>query len=277
MKKTPKILLIDDHPLFGRPFAPLSTTRNRRLQICEAETLAGARAILAREPNFVIVLLDLKLPDCCRGFSGMLLSLQSEYPQIPVAVVSSSSEPRQRVSRAMAFGAAEFIPKSAKRADIDRALETMLSGELWAPDAMLADAIPELVEAIASLSPAQLRVLMGVQRGLRNKQIAFEIGIAEDGEGLYDGAVPQAWRQQPHPGPHCHPNASFGNRAQPVKASLRQGHAEHRPCQKLAQDQWFGRLADNFDIEAGGTLHHVLARVCCKQRKHFGTIQHRLD
>jgi DNA-binding NarL/FixJ family response regulator len=176
VKKTQKILLVDDHPLFRQALRAVVNRAQPQLYICEAETLAGARAILARESNFEIVMLDLKLPDCC-GFTG-LMSLQSEYPQIPFTVVSSSAD-ATTISRAMAFGAAGFIPKSTKRADIAYALETILSGEIWTPSSVLSDPVPKLIELIASLTPAQLRVLMGVQCGLRNKQIAFEMGVTE--------------------------------------------------------------------------------------------------
>ena len=170
------VLLVDDHPIFRHALRAIISRKQPHLSILEAETLAGARTVLAREPDVVLVLLDLKLSDC-GGFTG-LLSLKSEFSQVPVAVVSAKAD-TTTIKSAMALGAAGFIPKSAKRADIARAVNAILSGDLWVPSTMSANAIPTKVEAIASLTPAQLRILLGVQRGLRNKEIALEMGVVE--------------------------------------------------------------------------------------------------
>ena len=39
--------------------------------------------------------------------------------------------------------------------------------------------MPAAVESIASLTPAQLKILLSLKRGLINKQIANEMGITE--------------------------------------------------------------------------------------------------
>jgi DNA-binding NarL/FixJ family response regulator len=171
-----RVLLADDHPLFRQALRTAVVMAQPQLIIEEAGTLQAARTALAREDNFVLVLLDLKMPDCI-GFSG-LLSLRSEFPQVPVVVVSSS-EATTTVSRAIAFGAAGFIPKSASVSEIGEALVTVLAGDIWTPAATPTVAVPAVVDMIASLTPAQLRTLMGLQRGLLNKQIAFEMGVTE--------------------------------------------------------------------------------------------------
>lgn len=171
-----RILLADDHPLFRQALRAVIRSAHPHLSVCEAESLAGCCALLAANSDITLVLLDMKMSDC-EGFSG-LLRLQGEFPQVPVVLVSSSCDPAT-VSRAMAFGAAGFIPKSASRAEFVQALKAILSGEIWAPSFAPVTPAPPLTQAIASLSPAQLRILMGLQRGLRNKEIAFEMGVTE--------------------------------------------------------------------------------------------------
>lgn len=171
-----RILLADDHPLFRQALRAVIKSAHPHLGVCEAESLAGACVLLAASNDICLALLDMKMSDC-EGFSG-LLRLQGEFPQVPVVIVSSSCD-AATISRAMAFGAAGFIPKSASRADITQALNTILSGEVWAPLSVPGGPVPPLVKSIASLSPAQLRILMGLQRGLRNKEIAFEMGVTE--------------------------------------------------------------------------------------------------
>lgn len=171
-----RILLVDDHPLFRHALRTVIAGGHPQLKFCEADTLAGACAALERDKDVVLVLLDMKLPDS-EGFAG-LLKVQSEFPRLPVAIVSDNDD-TATISRAMAFGAAGFIPKTTPRAAFSEALACILSGEAWAPASAADAAVPALVKSIASLSPAQLRILMGLQRGLRNKEIAFEMGVTE--------------------------------------------------------------------------------------------------
>jgi DNA-binding NarL/FixJ family response regulator len=171
-----RVLLIDDHPLFRSALRLVVRKVQAGLTVAEAETLGRGREVLQQDPDIVLILLDLNLPDS-HGLNG-LLSLQSKYPQIPIAIVSSNADPTT-VRQALALGAAGFVPKSSSVPEIIEALRTILAGEMSAPEAALHEPVPEAVETIALLSPAQLRILFGLQRGLRNKQIAFEMGVTE--------------------------------------------------------------------------------------------------
>ncbi len=171
-----RVLLVDDHPLFRQALRTVIKAARPQLAIVEAGTLEGARTILREASNFALVLLDLKLPDS-EGFSG-LLQLRGEFSAIPIAI-SSTTEDATAIGRAIALGAAGYIPKSSSRAQITQALDALLSGEIWSPVSASAEQVPPLVKSIASLSPAQLRILMGLRRGMRNKEIAFEMNVSE--------------------------------------------------------------------------------------------------
>jgi DNA-binding NarL/FixJ family response regulator len=171
-----RVLLIDDHPLFRSALRVVVRKVQANLTVVEAETFGRARDILQQDPEVALILLDLNLPDS-QGLNG-LLSLGSKYPQIPVAIVSSNAD-TGTVRRALALGAAGFIPKSSSVPEIIAALRAILAGEMSAPEAALTEPVPEAIETIALLSPAQLRILFGLQRGLRNKQIAYEMGVTE--------------------------------------------------------------------------------------------------
>jgi DNA-binding NarL/FixJ family response regulator len=171
-----RVLLADDHPLFRQALRTAVTLAQPHLVIEEVGTLLAARTTLSRHQNFALILLDLKMPDC-GGFSG-LLNLRSEYPEIPILVVSGSETPAT-VSKAIALGAAGFIPKSASVGDIGKAVSAVLAGDIWTPASTPATQVPDFVNAVASLSPSQLRILMALQRGLLNKQIAHEMGVTE--------------------------------------------------------------------------------------------------
>jgi DNA-binding NarL/FixJ family response regulator len=171
-----RVLLVDDHPLFRQALRTVIKAARRQLAITEAGTLEGARAILRETANFALVLLDLKLPDS-EGFSG-LLQLRGEFPAIPIAIISTT-EDSSAISRAIALGAAGYIPKSSSRSQITQALDVLLSGEIWSPVSTATEQVPPLVKSVAALSPAQLRILMGLRRGMRNKEIAFEMNVSE--------------------------------------------------------------------------------------------------
>lgn len=179
--QTMRIVIADDHPLVRGALAQAVAGAAPGSTIVEAGDLEGVRTLLAAEEDVDLVLLDLALPDV-RGFSGLVM-LRAEYPGVPVVIVSGNAE-RGAVRRCLDFGAAGFIPKTADLETMRGAIRAVLAGDVWTPpDVDLA--IPadreteELVRRMASLTPQQVRVLMMVQSGLLNKQIAWELGVSE--------------------------------------------------------------------------------------------------
>lgn len=170
------VLLVDDHPLFRQALRTVIRAAKPQLSVVEAGTLEGAKAVLGGAAGIVLILLDLKLPDS-EGFAG-LLQLRGEFPAIPIAIISTT-EDAAAIGRAIALGAAGYIPKSSPKAQITEALDTLLSGEIWSPVSTAAEQMPPLVKSVAALSPAQLRILMGLRRGMRNKEIAYEMNVSE--------------------------------------------------------------------------------------------------
>jgi DNA-binding NarL/FixJ family response regulator len=171
-----QVLLVDDHPLFRQALHTVIKAAKPQLMITEAGTLEGARGALSGSARFALVLLDMKLPDS-EGFSG-LLQLRGEFPATPIVIISTT-EDASVIARAIALGAAGYVPKSSSRAQITQALDAVLSGEIWSPLSMATEQMPSLVKSVASLSPAQLRILMGLRRGMRNKEIAYEMNVSE--------------------------------------------------------------------------------------------------
>lgn len=178
------ILIADDHPLFRlaltqalRAIAPDAT-------LIEADSLAAACAQLDARHDIDLVLLDLHLPDS-RGLMG-LASLRAEHPAVAVAMISANEDPMV-IRRALAFGAAGYIPKGASLDELATALRAVLNCEEYVP-AQLHNAIgtsatsredQQIAARLASLTPQQFRVLSQVADGQLNKQIADKLGIQE--------------------------------------------------------------------------------------------------
>ena len=167
------VLLVDDNPLFRLGLREVIKSAQPELSVIECETLLGARAILREKQNVALVILEIKVHDC-GGFFG-LFELRREFPSIPVVICSSSVD-SESVSRAVAFGAAGYISKSAPCDVIARMLKTSLVGN-WTTGPIIAN--ENQVNPIAALTPAQVRVLKGLKRGLDNKHIASELGLSE--------------------------------------------------------------------------------------------------
>ena len=174
-----KLLIADDHPLFRAALSLAVRELSAATQIVEASSFASLESAIAAHAEVELVLLDLTMPGAM-GFSA-LVYLRSERPQMPVVVVSANDHPRT-VRRAQQFGAAGFISKSAPVAEMQQAIRTVMEGGEWFPAdrAGRSEADAQLAARLAQLTPQQFRVLMYVADGLLNKQIAFELGAAEN-------------------------------------------------------------------------------------------------
>jgi DNA-binding NarL/FixJ family response regulator len=175
----PKILVADDHPLFRT--AVLHALHDvvdiqSTIEVASASALTGA---LTDDPDVELVLLDLAMPGA-RGFSS-LVWLRGERPDLPVLVISSNDHPRV-IRRAQQFGAAGFIPKSATVDAIRTAVAVVMEGGTSFPPitAERSERDAQLAARLAQLTPQQFRVLLAVADGLLNKQIAYELGLAEN-------------------------------------------------------------------------------------------------
>ncbi len=177
-----RFLIIDDHPLFREALQSAIGLAFSDADSLEARSIDEALKALADNPVFDLALLDLNMPGT-RGFEG-LLELRTQYPRLPVVVVSGHEEARI-ISEALSYGVAGFIPKSAKKADLAAAITAVMSGEIYVPAGYDApqnghdNSKSELLSKIASLTPQQLRVLQMLKQGLLNKQIAYELKVGE--------------------------------------------------------------------------------------------------
>lgn len=171
-----RIVIADDHPLVRKALAEAAQIACPDACIEEVETLAELLALLRKRSEVTLVLLDLRLPDAS-GFSG-LRTLRERFPFVPVAIVSAL-EDDLTINGAIDLGALGFIPKSARLADLTEAITTIHEGEVWTPRDRPPASCPSERLALAGLTPAQLRIVGGLKRGLLNKQIAFELGVTE--------------------------------------------------------------------------------------------------
>lgn len=174
------VLIADDHPLFREALRGAVQRALPDARVVLADQVGSLLDLLEREPDPELLLLDLTMPGA-HGFSA-LVHVRTAWPALPVVIVSARDD-MPTVRRALAHGAAAFIPKSTDSESLHAALHAVLSGQRWAPagfsEAQLPRAEAELAAQLGSLTPAQFRVFGLVAAGLLNKQIAFELSITE--------------------------------------------------------------------------------------------------
>ncbi|NEW85684.1 MULTISPECIES: response regulator transcription factor [Rhodopseudomonas] len=175
------LIIADDHPLFRDALRLAVASVVSAAKIDEVGSFEDLTAMLEREGDVDLVLLDLKMPGIS-GFSG-LIYLRAQYPAIPVVVVSASDDV-ETIRRSLDFGASGFVPKRFGVEKLGEAILRVLDGDVWVPPDvdLSAAADPEtskLRDRLVTLTPQQVRVLMMLSEGLLNKQIAYELGVSE--------------------------------------------------------------------------------------------------
>jgi DNA-binding NarL/FixJ family response regulator len=176
-----RLVIADDHPLFRGALKEAVGNQFSGAQVFEAGGFEDLQALLEREGDIDLVLLDLAMPGV-RGFSG-LLYLRAQFPGVPVVIVSATDE-ADVIRRCMEFGASGFLPKTLGIDVMRDAIRRVLEGGVWTPpDVDLTtgadDDTRDLVTKLSTLTPQQVRVLMMLSGGLLNKQIAYELGVSE--------------------------------------------------------------------------------------------------
>ncbi|NNE84271.1 MAG: response regulator transcription factor [Alphaproteobacteria bacterium] len=180
MSQAYTIVIADDHPLVRSAIRQAISDDLAEASFSEAASLEEAVATLSEGGDADLLLLDIHMPGM-NGLTGLCF-LRAEYPAIPIAMISASTDPRL-IRQAMDYGAAGFIPKSAPMADIRSAVRALLAGDRSLPEM---ENLPEttkedaaLAMKLSNLTPQQIRVLTMVSEGKLNKQIAYDLDISE--------------------------------------------------------------------------------------------------
>ncbi|MEI4469979.1 response regulator transcription factor [Frigidibacter sp. MR17.24] len=175
-------LIVDDHPLFCDA---LSMTLSAAVGIAEIETVGRLEQALervGRTPLPDVIVLDLNLPDV-NGLDG-LIRLRTAALDTPIVVVSSLAEPRV-IRAAIRAGATGFVPKHSPRETFRAAFDTIATGGIHAPEGAFdgdeGEASPreQAIVRLSLLTRQQAKILQLICAGRMNKQIAWDLQIAE--------------------------------------------------------------------------------------------------
>ncbi|AXC50420.1 DNA-binding response regulator [Paracoccus suum] len=175
------LLIVDDHPLMCDA---LSLTLKMAFGLRRTRTARNlATAVEAvREGTPDAVILDLNLPDAS-GTEG-IVTLRRLLPEVPITVISATPD-TEWIGAVLDAGARGFISKALSREAMLEAFRRMWAGEVVVPEDYdpaarpAADAQAELMRRFATLTPQQMRILRLICAGKANKEISYELSIAE--------------------------------------------------------------------------------------------------
>jgi DNA-binding NarL/FixJ family response regulator len=103
--------------------------------------------------------------------------MREEGYDVPVVFLTMHDESNM-AAQALRAGARGYVLKSAAGEELVRALDGVMDGRTYVTPTLAADAIVSTGRPRYLLTEKQLRILEYVARGLRSKQIAYELGVS---------------------------------------------------------------------------------------------------
>lgn len=168
-----RILIAEDH-LIARVGVKTIINMQPDMTVV-AEAANGAQAVeLFRKHRPEITLMDMRMP----GMSGLdaIVAIRAEQRNASIIALSTYGGDED-IRRALQAGVRAYLTKDVLHDELIRAIHAVHSGQTYLPAqvtaALEASSLP------ADLSSREMDVLSLIVKGHGNKQIAFELSIAE--------------------------------------------------------------------------------------------------
>lgn len=165
------VYVIDDHPLMREAVVMLLRRVRPGSEVVELAQLSEVERAVASRGEPEMFCLDLKLPDTV-GISGVK-QLRILYPEVPLAVISATPA-ADAEDWCREAGADIYLEKSAGAAEIASALRGMLQ-----VDSAFGDLDDGDGRAETKLSKRQKQLIVMLDEGMSNREIAERLGISE--------------------------------------------------------------------------------------------------
>jgi two-component system NarL family response regulator len=169
-----RVLIVDDHRIVLEGLA-LMIRRQRDMDVVGCAATGEQAVELFRRQRPDVTLMDLQLPT----MSGLqaIRAIRSEHPEARI-VVLTMYQGDEDIYRALEAGAVTYLLKDALSSDLVKVVREVHRGERPLP--------PNVAAALAArsshpqLTLREVEVVQLIARGLRNKEIAVALGIAEE-------------------------------------------------------------------------------------------------
>ncbi len=181
-KALPRILIVDDHPVFRRGMAALLQEKDEFTVCGEAEDAKSALDALRRcDPD--VVLLDVSMPGT-NGIEVIKLML-AEQPKLAILMISMHDESLYAM-RALRAGAKGYVMKAEAQNQVTEALRKVLDGGVYVSPQYSETLIYKIIRApdsesgspVDSLSDRELEVLQMIGRGMATGGIASALHLS---------------------------------------------------------------------------------------------------
>ena len=165
------LYIIDDHPLVRQAIGMLLRRIHPASKVVELDRYSELQAGLIKNGEPELFVLDLLLPGI-KGASA-ISEIKGMYPSIPLVVFSAmpSGEAKEACLEA---GADLYLEKTSSSNDVSNAIQDLLNVEEEGADEALPTATGD-----TKLSKRQKQLILMLDRGLSNRDIAAELNISE--------------------------------------------------------------------------------------------------
>ena len=168
------LYIIDDHPLVRQAIAMLLRRMKPAAKVVELEKFSELQAAIIKNGAPDLFVLDLLLPGV-KGVSA-ISDIKAMYSDVPLVVISAmpSGEAEETCLEA---GADLYIEKSTQASDISAAIGGLFHEEKSAEEDE--EELPATAGSETKLSKRQKQLILMLDRGLSNRDIALELNISE--------------------------------------------------------------------------------------------------
>jgi len=169
-----RVLCVDDHPVVRNGISQIVGLQSDMDVVAAAGT--GDEAVsLFRKHKPDVTLMDLQLP----GMSGLeaIHTIRADDPSARI-IVLTMYRGDEDIFRSLSAGASTYLLKDTLSHDLVRTIREVHEGRAPLP--------PDIAAQLAQrrghpmLTEREIEVTGLIARGMRNKEIAFELGIAEE-------------------------------------------------------------------------------------------------
>lgn len=181
-----KVLLVDDHPMIGAALEMLLRGTDYEV-IGRARSVAEANSSLARhKPD--LLLLDVNLPD---GSGLDVLRRLSRARSRPKVILLTAGMDEAQLLAAAELDPEGIVLKTSDPGLLSESMEAVVAGRRWI-DPEIVERTRQAQERAASAPPLTRRereLVELVRQGLRNRDIAAELGVTEGTVKVYLHAI----------------------------------------------------------------------------------------
>jgi DNA-binding NarL/FixJ family response regulator len=185
-----RILIIDDHQLFGESLAAL-LKEEPNVKIVGTTSRIGDLENTISHLKPTLILLDLNLNQALNGIQ-VCQKITPRFPEIKVLAISMHHEYRHIAGMKKA-GAMGYLSKNITKKEVLKAIEIVEKGQMYY-EGMIGKILrseSKVIEEVneIDLNPKEKKILAGVMEGKTSKEIAQEMGVSSRTVEFYRGGL----------------------------------------------------------------------------------------